>query len=1162
MQNAECRNISHFGLHVEENMTKALFRDTLRSIRRTFSRYISIVIIVALGVGFFAGLKAVSPNMKQAAVDFYKEHNLADVVIHSTAGFDERDRAAVLALPGVKSATLSRSIDGILYSMDETKKDTPEQSVTGTAYVIRVIGYDFEEVAGSGSGRLNQLSLVEGQFPKRPNECVVSVYENDGDKEHYALGQVINVRGDHEDLLDTVQSDYYRVVGVVNTPEFVSMELGASQAGGGELSGYIYIPDSAFKLEHYTTMYIGAEGTAGLEAYTKEYSNAVRQVTESLEEAGKTIVQKRADRIRDEYGPQIEQSKLDLEKAKTEGLEELNKAKKDIQDLKEGVLNGPEDIKKAKADLEKAKKDYETGQVEYDKKLAEYNKGIADYTAATEQIGDVSGKLLEYENGKSRLERAEYSLEIAEMGIKAGKSAIRVGKSAVESGDPVRIESALAIMGQYFPLTEDDYTVEGLQARIDEAEIDLAKQEKALESSKEEIEAGRKELAEAESQLADLRKFEAAGKELNAAKVQLDLAWSKLEAAPGQIAKAEKDIAEAERKLASGMSTNETADQDIAKAELKYEQEVADAERKIRRSENQMAALANAQWIINDRDGFAGYTNYGETSDSMEQFAVVFPVLFFLVAALVSLTTMTRMVEDERMQIGVLKASGYSGLAIAFKYLFYAATAGILGSVVGLAIGFTFIPFAIFSAYKILYLIPTMRPGFFFDTSVIGLVAALVSTVGAVVFSITLALRNSPAQLMRPKAPKAGKRVFLEWFPFIWKRLNFNGKVTVRNLMRNKKRFVMTFAGIMGCTALLLTGFGIGNSVGTMLDKQFGHESIQRFDAQVLLQADIHVGESEALEVFEQPGRIQSAMPVFMRKMYASTASFGRQLDVTLVVPGKMNKVPEFIYMADETTGVVQQFSDEGAFINGKTAELMGLKVGDKITVQSGPVRAEVPVAAIVRNYVYHYVYISPTCYEKYFNVERTAFNIVMLKLEPELNRTNKEAKEKRAQLGRDLTDSAEVITVAYNQNIIDSVGAMLDIMRAVVVAVFTSASGALAFVVLYNLNNINIYERIRELATIKVLGFYDKEADMFIYRENIIISILGLIGGLALGIPIHAYVIRAAEIESMMFVRTLAPSNYIFAAAITVVFAVAINAMMHKKIKEINMVEALKSVE
>jgi len=1150
-------------------MTKALFRDTLRAIRNTLSRFVSIVIIVALGVGFYAGLKAVSPNMKQAAADFYAEHQLADVVVHSTAGFDAQDLKSVLALPGVESATLSRSIDGILYSMDE--EDVMEQSMTGTSYVIRVIGYDFEQGVGSGSDRRNQLTLVDGRWPEKPQECVVSAYENKMEPRHYILNQVIHIKGDHEDLLDTVSSEYYQVVGVVHTPEFVAMELGASTAGGGELSGYIYIQDTAFKMENeYTTMYIAAQGASNYAAYTSGYNTVVRRMKETLEEAGKSLVRQRAARVESNYGPQIEQAKLDLEEAKTDGLAQLEQAKKDIKDLREGVETGPKEIEEGRRKLEQAKKDHENGWEEYRKKDAEYNKGIAEYQAANEKMDpqEVANKLIEYENGKSRLERAEYSYELAKTGIQAGKSAIRVGRSAAESGDQKRIENALAIMGQYFPLETKDYTLEGLLERIDEAEEDLARQEEALKDAEAEIAAGRRELKEAESQIAELKKFEQAGKELNAAKVQLDLAYAKLAAAPAEIARAEKDLAAAELRLASGQSKDVTADQDLARAEAQYERQVSDAERRIRRYENQMAALSNAQWIITDRDGFPGYTNYGETSDNMEQFAVVFPLLFFLVAALVSLTTMTRMVEDERMQVGVLKASGYGGGPIAFKYLFYASTAGLAGSILGVAIGFTFIPFAIFTAYKVLYLIPTMRPGFFPGTAAVGFAAAMVSTVGAVVLSVALALRNRPAQLMRPKAPKAGKRVFLEWFPFIWRRLGFNGKVTVRNLMRNKKRVLMTFSGIVGCTALLLTGFGIGNSLGTMLEKQFGPESIMQFDAQAMLQADMRAGDREVLQVFNQPGRVKRILPVFLKKMYAGTAAFGRQIDVTIVVPAIKEVIPEFTRMADEKTGNLLTLGDEGAFIGGKAAELMNLKVGDTITVQSGPMRGEVPVAGIIRNYVYHYIYMSPACYERYFNIEEATFNMVLLKLEPELSRNTgsqkaiNQAKELRAQLGRDLSDTAEVITVAFNQNIIDSVGAMLDIMRNVVVAVFTIASGALAFVVLYNLNNINIYERIRELATIKVLGFYDKEADMFIYRENIIISIFGILGGLALGIPIHRYVITAAEIESMMFVRTLDWINYVYAAVITVVFATAINAMMHRKIKEINMVEALKSVE
>ncbi|MDR1928043.1 MAG: ABC transporter permease, partial [Oscillospiraceae bacterium] len=402
----------------------------------------------------------------------------------------------------------------------------------------------------------------------------------------------------------------------------------------------------------------------------------------------------------------------------------------------------------------------------------------------------------------------------------------------------------------------------------------------------------------------------------------------------------------------------------------------------------------------------------------------------------------------------------------------------------------------------------------------------------------------------------------------LWQRLSFSNKVTVRNLMRNKKRVLMTFVGIMGCTALILTGFGVGNSIGTMLDKQFGPESIMRFDGQVLLNSPITADSDQAMAVFDQPGRIKAAMPVFMKNMYAGTADFGRQIEVVMAVPGGKENVGVFLSLVDNENEQPYQFVDAGVFINGKTAELMDLGIGDKITIQSGAMKAEIPVAGITRNYVYHYVYLSPAAYEKFFGVAETQFNAVLLRLEPELARTSgsrelvNRAKEARAQLSRDLTDQAEVVAVVYNSNIIDTVGSMIDVMRNVIVSVFTLAAGALAFVVLYNLNNINIYERVRELATIKVLGFYNLEASMYIYRENIVISIFGIAAGLLLGIPIHSFVIRTAEIESMMFVRTLSPLNFVWAAAITALFAVGINLLMHKKIKDISMVESLKSVE
>jgi putative ABC transport system permease protein len=353
-----------------------------------------------------------------------------------------------------------------------------------------------------------------------------------------------------------------------------------------------------------------------------------------------------------------------------------------------------------------------------------------------------------------------------------------------------------------------------------------------------------------------------------------------------------------------------------------------------------------------------------------------------------------------------------------------------------------------------------------------------------------------------------------------------------------------------------------------MLDKQFGPKSIMTFDSQAMLAAPTNAAGTQKLDILNQPGRIAESLPVFMKNMYAGKDTLEHQIPVILIVPQDKTKIENFLNFADEKTGVPLEFNSAGLFINGKMAELLHLKIGDTITLQIGATKAHIPVAGIGRNYVYHYVYLTDEAYQKYFSADETLYNTVLIKLTEELARTTgsdkviNAAKEARAQLSRDLTDSAKVVAVVYNSTIIQTVGHMVDIMSNIIVSVFTIAAGALAFVVLYNLNIINIYERVRELATIKVLGFTDKEADMYIYRENIIISILGVAVGLGVGIPLHRFIIKTAEIESMMFVRTLAPQNFIAAALITAAFAFGINLLMHNRIKEISMVESLKSVE
>ncbi|MDR3313855.1 MAG: ABC transporter permease, partial [Oscillospiraceae bacterium] len=544
-------------------MTKSLFRDTLRAIRKTLSRFISIVIIVALGVGFFAGLKAVSPNMKGAADAFYSQLNLADLVLTSTVGFDAQDVEAMLAIEGIESVTPSRYVDGLVYNEDGQLA----QSLTGTAYVLRVIGYDFTQLAGSGSERLNQLELVQGRVPEAPNECVASVYESDVNlqdeiRDRYKIGNTLTIKGDHEDLLDSIKTTEFTVVGLVHTPEFVSMELGSSQAGGGELCGYIYIPDDAFTIDYYTKLYLGIAGSDSREAYSESYDEGVRQWKDALvDEYSAPIVASRAERMgatiaeqayaeRKKIGQFLQQAtallpllsgedkttmnalleqlyrlqtsaqegtdaQADVARQIGDGKQELALARQLLPLGQKALAEGPKEYNRTKAEkekeisageakLEKGRLELEKQKALYNTQLAEYNKGVVEFEAAKKIVLEHPYAEEEYVTAKNQLEQAQSSYEIASAAVKAGRSALSTAKKALASEQADRIANAMAILQGYFPLEDESLTVEGLRRQVEEAEEQLNLQEEELAEGKEKIDDGKKRLAEAEPLMAQL----------------------------------------------------------------------------------------------------------------------------------------------------------------------------------------------------------------------------------------------------------------------------------------------------------------------------------------------------------------------------------------------------------------------------------------------------------------------------------------------------------------------------------------------------------------------------------------------------------------------------------------------------------------------------------
>jgi putative ABC transport system permease protein len=555
---------------------------------------------------------------------------------------------------------------------------------------------------------------------------------------------------------------------------------------------------------------------------------------------------------------------------------------------------------------------------------------------------------------------------------------------------------------------------------------------------------------------------------------------------------------------------------------------------------------------VTDRTINPGYAEYKDNADRLSAIATAFPVFFFLIAALVSLTTMTRMVEEQRLQIGTLKALGYGSMDIMTKFLVYGTLASLAASIAGLAIGFTLFPGIIYNAYSQLYNLPGVIKSFYPAYAIISIIVALVCTAMTAMIASRVELRSNASVLMRPKAPKSGQRIMLERFSFLWKRLSFVQKVTARNLFRYKQRMFMTVIGVAGCTALILTGFGLKDSIGSIADRQFG--GIMKYSALVALH-DNATAEDKAsyAELIKQESAVTGTLDVLQEAMTARAKGVNDQ-EVRIFVPADADKLAPFVTLKDRTTDEPRVLTDDGAIITEKLAKLYDLVPGDSLTVlDSNNEEFQVKVSAVTENYVLHYVYMTPAYYTEVFG-DDPVYNTQLL---------NYSAQDKQWEdtFGEKLTANGQVALVSFSSGVGEAFDGTMKSMDVVIVVLIVSAA-ALAFVVLYNLTNINVSERVRELSTIKVLGFYDKEVTMYIYRENILLTLLGIIFGGALGILLHGFVLSTAELDATMFAPLIKWQSYLYAALLTVLFSGIVMAFMHLKLKRIHMIEALKSVE
>ena len=1034
-------------------MKSALWKDVFREIKRSKSRFFSIFAIIALGAGFFAGLKATCPDMLKTQEKYFLEQDLMDVRLVSTYGFDEKDVKAIRDTEGVREVYPTYSKDAFL------------EYGNGGNRIAKIMALP---------ETMNAVLLEEGRLPSAPGECVVE--RNPMAKAEYAIGDTIKAyTTDADDAIeDSLIRQEWTVVGIVMSPQYISYDRGNTAIGNGSLDLFVMVPEENFRYEVYTEVYVTFGSTEGKGTFSDAYEKAMTAEKERMEALAERREKERFSEILAEINAELEDGRKELADGEKKADEEFGKAEEELSDAYRKLTDADKEIRDGWREYEDGLAAYQEGREAFEKEIADGEKAIADGWK-------------QYEDGVAQVEE---------------------GKKQFQNGFPLELSGGL--------LNGIGQTISGIQQLQNaEKELDIARQE--LQRAEKELETGKTD-----------------------GQAALEEAWEEL-------LRGKQELLDAETEVNDGWAEYYKGLEEYEKEKAKAEKEIADGKKKLADGERELADLKEPVWYVFTREDNPGYNTYESDANRIESVSKVFPIFFLMVALLVCLTTMTRMVEEERTHIGTMKALGYRPGTVAVKFLLYSSLASAGGAAFGIAVGSVAFPLVIYSAYAMMYktldlkLVP--EPGMW----VLVLLVCIACTTAAALIPCLSELRAVPAQLMRPKAPKAGKRVFFEYIPFIWKRLGFTKKVTVRNLFRYKKRIFMTILGIAGCTALTLTGFGLYSSISIILEKQY--DELFHYDLIVALNSDTE--QKERNSVFEELERneiSQENLPLYMKAV--DYKGIG---DTSLVVTDEVERLGQMVSLMDHKTGEALSVPDEGVIITERFSELAGLSAGDPIRFICSGVELQTKVAAIVENYTLHFIYMTETQYERLCG-EKAEANVVFTKMSDAGEAAQEELSQK-------LMTYDGVMALSFVRNTKETFGDTVKNLNYVVYLIIASAA-MLAFVVLYNLTNINITERIREIATIKVLGFYDGEVSSYVFRENILLTLMGDGVGLVVGIGLHKFVIQVAQTDAVMFGRDLPWWCFVAAFLLTVGFALAVNGIMYFKLRKISMVESLKSVE
>ena len=1088
---------------------KSYRKNILRDLKSNLSRFLSLFGIVLLGVMMLTGLASFAPSMRTAGQKFYTQQNVFDLRVLSTLGLSEDDITAIAATEGVSAVMPVKYLDAV-----------GQWSTSSDGAVVRVqqLGTDPE---ADTPDNMNRLLVLEGRLPQSADECVVQVL---GHGDPIPLGATLTLPDDTENTRRT----QYTVVGRVQDPQYFSAGQETSTAGDGVLDAMVFVQDGQLTADYYTACYIKAKNADLYNNYSDEYQAAVDAVADRLTAISAAQCTTRRAQLIDDATARLDEAKQTFAEQKAEAERQFAEAEKQLAD--------------AEARLTAAKAQLDAGEAE----LAAQKAALPDTMEhGADTLVSSEEQVLEFEDQLQQIELLVNLKQVADPLLGYAETALNNAQKALDEAEPedeeyTELRDALAkaqaaydnINGQLngyqaqLDAGKQQMYAQGLISSPSLSNTDLVTEAKAaLRRMKVQLLQGQLQLTTGTA---------AAYTQFDAARTRLDEGW--------------KEYNSGREQLEASRTEYETQ-----KAEA--EQKLADGQQQITDAEEQIHDIQSGEWYVLDRGSTVSFVTFEQYADRMAAIARVFPVFFFLVAALVASTTMTRMVDESRLQMGTLKALGYSNTKIAGKYLFYGLTASILGSAAGMAVGFVIFPLIMWKAYQtMMFSLPTFTLHFY-----PGMALASVAVSAAVIGLSTLeacrtSLKEKTASLLLPRAPVAGKRIFLEYLTPLWKRMSFSQKTTARNLFRYKKRFFMTVLGVAGCTALLLIGFGIQDSLLPMLDKQT--TQLTHTDLTVSLSDEAALTLENGLADTLDASSAVTSWGSFYTKNVTLYNDAGEKAAVSIVTAQDESQMPVYFTFRTRSGHKAIPFDRSSVILTEKTAESLGLAVGDPFTVETADgSRKTLTLTGITENYVFTRLYLAQDQLRTLTaDGQLPAWNTVF-------GQTDCPTDTARDTLRSTLLACNYVSSVSFLEDTTLMFNNLIGCLNSVVILIIGCAA-ALAAVVLYNLISVNLGERKKELATIKVLGFYDPEVCRYIFREIDLLALIGSLVGLALGVPLHQFIIRTVEMDQMMFIRTIAPRSYLFSMALTMLFTFVVCCLMRRHVRQISMVESMKAPE